>query len=168
MAETWQQTQTLSLRISEALRRRLEDIRKLTAVRKGESVSTSEIAKQLLESARGDRLEIIELMAKPTASLWEIRRKGDEGQTLSRPQWTVLPYYVQQGSEAFSKNPLSRESSIGILGAFAAVHQLRAKPSGQDEYYLGNLPDECQPERKPSDPVTPEVVRRTVAETVLL
>jgi len=40
MAEKLQQTQTLSLRISEALRRRLEDIRKLTAVRKGESVST--------------------------------------------------------------------------------------------------------------------------------
>ncbi len=48
MAETLQQTQTLSLRISEVLRKRLEDIRKLTALRKGESVSTSEIAKQLL------------------------------------------------------------------------------------------------------------------------
>jgi hypothetical protein len=44
MAETLQQTQTLSLRISEVLRKRLEDIRKLTALRKGESVSTSEIA----------------------------------------------------------------------------------------------------------------------------
>ena len=36
-----QQTQTLSLRISEVLRKRLEDVRKLTALRKGESVSTS-------------------------------------------------------------------------------------------------------------------------------
>ena len=33
MAETLQQTQTLSLRISEVLRKRLEDIRKLTALR---------------------------------------------------------------------------------------------------------------------------------------
>ena len=55
MAETLQQTQTLSLRMSEALRKRLEDIRKLTAVKRGESVSTSEIAKQLLESAREER-----------------------------------------------------------------------------------------------------------------
>jgi len=47
MAETLQQTQTLSLRFSEVLRKRLEDIRKLTALRKGESVSKSEIAKQL-------------------------------------------------------------------------------------------------------------------------
>ena len=39
MAETLQQTQTLSLRMSEALRKRLEDIRKLTAVKRGESVS---------------------------------------------------------------------------------------------------------------------------------
>jgi len=48
MAEPEQQTQTLSLRISETLRKRLEDFRKLTSLRKGESVSTSEIAKQLL------------------------------------------------------------------------------------------------------------------------
>ena len=69
MAETLQQTQTLSLRISEVLRKRLEDIRKLTALRKGESVSTSEIAKQLLESAREERFEVVELLSKPTESL---------------------------------------------------------------------------------------------------
>jgi len=44
MTEAAQQNQTLSLRISEALRKRLEEIRKLTALRKGESVSTSEAA----------------------------------------------------------------------------------------------------------------------------
>jgi hypothetical protein len=74
MAETLQQTQTLSLRMSEALRKRLEDIRKLTALKKGESVSTSEIAKQLLESAREERFEVVELLAKPTESLIEIKR----------------------------------------------------------------------------------------------
>ena len=76
MTESLQQTQTLSLRISEALRKRLEDIRKLTALRKGESVSTSEIAKRLLESAREDRFEVVELLSKHTESLLEIRRKG--------------------------------------------------------------------------------------------
>jgi hypothetical protein len=172
MAETLQQTQTLSLRISEALRKRLEDIRKLTALRKGESVSTSEIAKQLLESAREGRFEVVELLARPSEALLEIRRKGEAGQMLTRAQWTVLAYFVQQGSEAFSKNPLSRETYIGILKAFDAAHQLRARPSSptqsnNDEYYLGNLPSDCRPERsKPSDPVTPELVRKTVAETV--
>jgi hypothetical protein len=162
-----QQTQTLSLRISEVLRKRLEDIRKLTALRKGESVSTSEIAKQLLESAREERFEVVELLSKPTESLLEIRRKGEAGQMLTRAQWTVLAYFVQQGSEAFSKNPLSRETYIGILKAFDAAHELRAKPSSADEYYLGNLPSDCRPERwTPSDPVTPELVRKTVAETV--
>ena len=70
MAETLQQTQTFSLRISEVLRKRLEDIRKLTALRKGESVSTSEIAKQLLESAREDRFEVVELLNRPSEALW--------------------------------------------------------------------------------------------------
>ena len=89
MAESVQQNQTLSLRISEALRKRLEAIRKLAAVRKGESVSTSEIAKQLLESAREDRFEVVELLSKPTEALLEIRRKGETGQMLTRAQWTV-------------------------------------------------------------------------------
>lgn len=139
---------------------------KLTALRKGESVSTSEIAKQLLESAREERFEVVELLSKPTESLLEIRRKGEAGQ-ITRAQWAVLAYFVQQGSEAFSKNPLSRETYIGILKAFDAAHELRTKPSSADEYYVGNLPSDCRPERwKPSDPVTPELVRKTVAETV--
>jgi hypothetical protein len=76
MAEAVPQNQTLSLRISEALRKRLEEIRKLTALRKGENVSTSEIAKQLLEGAREERLEVVDLLAEPTESLAKIRRKG--------------------------------------------------------------------------------------------
>jgi hypothetical protein len=90
MAETFQRTQTLSLRISEVLRKGLEDIRKLTALRKGESVPTSEIAKQLLESAREDRFEVVELLNRPSEALLEIRRKGEAGQMLSHAQWTVV------------------------------------------------------------------------------
>jgi hypothetical protein len=83
---------------------------------------------------------VVEFLANPAESLLEIRRKGQAGQLLSRAQWTALAYFVQQGSEAFAKNPLSRESYIGILKAFDAMHELRAKPSARDEYYLGNLP----------------------------
>src|SRR5260370_42258175 len=103
MAESLQQTQTLSLRISEALRKRLEDIRKLTALRKGESVSTSEIAKQRLESAREGRFEVVELLAKTTEALLEIRRKGEPGPMLSRAHSAVLGYYLQQGPDAVYK-----------------------------------------------------------------
>lgn len=163
MAEAAQQNQTLSLRISEALRKRLEEIRKLTALRKGENVSTSEIAKQLLESAREERLEVVELLADATESLARIRRKGEAGQMLSRAEWTVVAYYAQQGAEAFSKNPLSRETFVEILKAFEAVHELRTKPSGRDHYYLGNLPGEHRPG---GGEATPEMVRKAVAGTV--
>lgn len=165
MAEGVQQNQTLSLRISEGLRKRLEEIRKLAALRKGENVSTSEVAKQLLEAAREERLEVVELLGDATESLARMRRKAEAGQMLSRAEWTVLAYYAQQGAEGFSRNPLSRETWIGLLKAFEAAHQLRAKPSGRDEYYLGNLPGDSQAERK-AEGVTPELVRKTVAETV--
>ncbi len=70
--ESAPQSLTLSLRISEVLRKRLEDIRQFTAKRTGGIVSTSEIAKQLLEAAREDRLEVVDLLARPTASLLTI------------------------------------------------------------------------------------------------
>lgn len=166
-AEQPPQSLTLSLRISEVLRRRLEGIRQHMAQRKGGSVSTSEIAKQLLESAREDRLEVVDLLTRPTASLLTVRRKGESGQPLTRAEWTVLAYYVQQGAEAYSKTMISRESYTGIVKAFQAVYELRVGASGQDDYYLGNLPEQCRPEgHQPAGPVTPELVRQAVAETL--
>jgi hypothetical protein len=160
------QTQTLSLRISEGLRKRLEQIRELTALRKGESVSTSEVAKQLLESSPTDRLEVAELLQEPTECLLRIRKKCEAEQPLSVAEWTALAYYVQQGAEAFDNTPVSRESCVAFLEAFQAVHRLRKKPnSGKDEYYLKNLPSEFRPvERK--QPVGPDVVQQTIAETL--
>src|SRR6267143_2078628 len=110
------QQQTLSVRISETLRARLERARKL-ASKTGESVSTSEIAKQLLESAREDRLEVVDLLADPTTALLQIRRKGEAQLPLSQAEWTVLAHFVQQGVEAYSaKTPtaMSRESWAAI------------------------------------------------------
>jgi hypothetical protein len=171
VAEALQQTQTLSLRISDALRQKLEDIRQLIATRKGENVSTSEIAKHLLESARQERYEVVELLRNPAGPLVEIRRKGEAGQLLSRAEWTVLAYFVQQGCQAFSKNPISRETFIGLLEAFQAIHALRPKRSdkasfNKDDYYLKNLPSECRPAESGSEPATADMVRRTVAETI--
>jgi hypothetical protein len=167
-----QQQQTLSVRISEALRQRLERARKLMASTTGESVSTSEIAKQLLESAREDRLEVVDLLSEPTKSLVEIRRKGEAQRLLSKPEWTVLAHYVQQGLEAYSEDtptPVSRECFIAVLDAFLAVYELRKGPSTGDDYYLGNLPYECRPAKgkasESGEKVTPDVVRRTVVET---
>ena len=158
------QTQTLSLRISEALRKRLEHIRAVTAQRKGESVSTSEVAKQLLESSPADRLELVELLQMPTEALARVRKKCEAQQLISRAEWAVLANYVQQGAEGFSKIPVSRESCIAILEAFHAIYALRKEPNaGKDEYYLGNLPEEFQPgERKPGS----DVVRQTIAGTL--
>ncbi len=158
------QTQTLSLRISEALRKRLEHIRAVTALRKGESVSTSEVAKQLLESSPADRLELVELLQMPTEALARLRKKCDAQQLVSRAEWAALAYYVQQGAEGFGKTPVSREACIAILEAFQGVYELRKRANaGRDEYYLGNLPEEFQSgERKPSS----EVVRQAVAGTL--
>src|SRR2546425_2283777 len=133
------QQQTLSVRISEALRQRLERAKQLVASKTGESVSTSEIAKQLLESAREDRLEVVDLMSKPTERLLEIRRKGQAQHILSKPEWTVLAYFVQQGLEAFSSDtpsPVSRESLDAVLDAFLAAYEVRRGHSTWDEYYL--------------------------------
>jgi hypothetical protein len=164
------QQQTLSVRISEGLRARLERARKL-ASKTGDSVSTSEIAKQLLESAREDRLEVVDLLEDPTEALLEIRRKGEAQHPLSRAEWTLLAHFIQQGVEAYSTttpNPVSRDSWIAILDAFDAAYALAGeRASANDAYYLGNLPLECRPAagERGIDHVTPDIVRRSVAET---
>ncbi len=167
------QQQTLSVRIDDALRRRLERARQLSAAKTGEPVSTSEIAKQFLESARDDRLEVVDLLAAPTDSLLSIRRKGEAGLVLSRAEWTALAHFARHGLEAApdqTPNPVSRESLIAVLDAFLAVSELRADGGSRlDALYLGNLPTECRPARaKRADrdgPATSEIVRRTVLET---
>ena len=165
------QQQTLSLRISDALRTRLERAKELMSSKTGENVTTSDVAKQFLESAREDRLEVVDLLAQPTETLLQVRRKGEAQHVLSRAEWTILAYFAQQGLEAFSDrtpNPVSRESLIGVLDAFLAVFELRKERTSKlDEYYLGNLPTECRPAkaRDTSEQATPEIVRRTVLET---
>ena len=172
MPEKPQQQQTLSVRISEALRTRLEQARQLVSKRTGESVSTSEIAKQLLESAREDRLEVVDMLVTPTEALIQIRRKGEAQHVLTRAEWTAVAHFVQQGLEAFSgrtPNPVSRESLGDVLDAFLAGYELRLdqRASKRDEYYLGNLPRECRPGRAKTsdDGVSADTVRRTVTET---
>src|SRR3989441_5196956 len=167
------QGQTLSLRISDALFARLERAKQLMSSKKGDSVSTSEVAKQLLESAREDRFEVADLMAKPTDTLLEIRRKGEAQHILSRAEWILLAHFVQKGLEAYTErtpNPVSNESLIAVLDAFLAVYELRTdRTSTRDAYYVNNLPSECRPAKAKgaddSERVTSETVRRTVAET---
>ncbi|MEP7307236.1 MAG: hypothetical protein ABJA98_17125 [Acidobacteriota bacterium] len=164
------QQQTLSVRISESLRARLERARKL-ASKSGEAVSTSEIAKQLLESAREDRLEVVNLLTDPTEALLQIRRKGEAQHPLSQAEWTLLAHFVQEGVEAYSAktpNAVSRESLAAILDAFLAVYALRGDHSSPaDAYYLGNLPIESRPPaaKRGAEQITPDLVRRTATDT---
>jgi hypothetical protein len=162
------QQQTLSVRIDEPLRQRLELARQLATARTGEPVSTSEIAKQFLESARDDRLEVVDLLAEPTQSLLQIRRKGEAGSVLSRAEWTVLAYFVQVGVESASHQAptlVSQEALVAVLDAFLAVYELRTSDDGPlDQYYLGNLPRESRP--VPTKRSGPTVGRDLVSRAV--
>lgn len=160
------QQQTLSLRISEAWHNRIERAKELISAKTGEEVTTSDVAKQFLESAREDRLEVVDLMAQPTETLLQIRRKGEAQHGLSRAEWTVLAYFVQQGLEAFSvrtPNPVSRESLTVVLDAFLAVYDLRKERASKlDEFYLGNLPAKG---KAAEEQANAETVRKVVLET---
>ena len=166
------QQQTLSVRITDTLRARLERARQL-ASRAGEAVSISEIAKQFLESAREDRLEVVDLLADPLTTLLQVRRKGEARHQLSRAEWTVVAYFVQQGLEAYSAetpHAVSRRSWTNVIDAFVALYELRGERAvPEDAYYLGNLPVQVRPApmqgTKRGEQVTTEIVRRATVET---
>ena len=105
------QQQTLSVRINDTLRLRLERAKELIAARSGKPASTSDVAKHLLESAREHRLEVVELWGHPTETLLQIRRTGEAHYPLSRAEWAVLAHFLQQGVEA-----LSSASVVSSLG----------------------------------------------------
>jgi hypothetical protein len=141
------QQQTLSIRISETLREFLERSKHvMSGGGRGESVSTSDVAKMLLESAKEDRLdfrlEVAELQQDPTAALVAIRRKWQGRQPLTRSEWVFLGQYVQVATEDLKENaaPPPAHSFVAIFEAFLAVRSLRTDRGVElDRYYLGNL-----------------------------
>ena len=147
------QQQTLSVRISDAMRRRLEGAQRLISRTNGEAVSISDVAKRFLESAQDDRIEAGDLLAKPTETLINIRRKWERGSGLSRAEWQVIGYYLQEGCEHITDGPElpSAESFVDLMKAFIAALGVRDGAKNVlelDHYYLGNLGDSAETDDK--------------------
>jgi hypothetical protein len=164
------QQPVISIRISDALRLRLETLRKIISLKNGQTVSTSEAAKQLLESARDDRLELVDLLSEPTDSLLRIRGKADSGLSLSQAEWTMVAHYCAVGAESFmntAQGQISYETLAEILEAFLAAYAIarRPKKSPLDFVYLMSLPGNKQVEAKAEDVGTDDV-RRVVTRTI--
>ena len=137
----WPQQPVISICVSEALRSRLERLKEVLTRKSGDNVTTSEVAKQLLESAREDRLEVAELLTNATAALAAARRKAEAGLSLARAEWIVVAYYIQLGVESHIGDLISKETMRGILEAFLAAYAVRrGKKSNRETHYLSNLP----------------------------
>jgi hypothetical protein len=165
------QQPVISIRISDALRRRLETLKVLMSMKTGESVSTSEAAKQLLESSKEERLELVNLLSDPTNSLLSIRRKADSKLPLSQAEWTLVAYYCLHGAEMFAntaQTEISFESLAGILEAFQAVYGLLRKKNKThlDSFFIAHLPSDRQAEGKNSGEIGSEDVRRAVTQAL--
>jgi len=166
------QQQTLSIRISDTLREFLERSRHILAVGRSDLVSTADVAKILLESAKKDRLdfrmEVAQLQESATESLWAIRRKWEQKQDLSRAEWIFLSQYIQVACEELSENPLmpGPDSFAILLEGLLAVRGIRVdRGIEMDRYYLENLG--TGPELRFNDrQLDPEVVPRVVGKMI--
>ena len=172
MPLTVAQQPVISIRISEALRLKLEGLKVLMSMKSGEPVSTSEAAKQLLESSKEERLELVSLLTEPTDSLLMIRRKADSKLPLSQAEWTAIAYFCLHGVERFAntaQTEISYESLAGILEAFQAVYGLLRKPNKThlDSFFVAHLPPDRQAEAKKPEEIGSDDVRRAVTRTAL-
>jgi hypothetical protein len=161
----------ISIRISEALRSRLETLKEVIAHKTGKTVSTSEAAKQLLESARDDRLELANLLTEPTDSLLNIRGKAEAHLPLTQAEWALVAHYCAKGAESFAsteQGQLSYESLADILEAFLAAYAiaLKKKKVSLDFFYLMTLPEDKQVATKDPNAVSSEDLRRVVNRTI--
>ena len=142
----------------------------LMSLKSGEPVSTSEAAKQLLESSKEERLELVSLLSEPTDSLLLIRRKADSRLSLSQAEWTIVAHYCALGAESFAttaQGQISFESLAEILEAFLAAYAVvrRSKKSPLDFLYFMTLPRDQQAEAKTED-IESDDVRRVVTNTL--
>jgi len=168
------QQQTLSIRISETLRDFLERSKQVLSSSRGEPVSTSDVAKILLESGQSyqldTRLEVAELQQSPTESLWAIRKKWESKRALSRAEWIFLGQYIQIACEALSEDPRApgTQAFIVLLEALIAVRGLRAHQDDLlDSYYMDSfgIPDSVDfPVGQPVSEVLPRVVAHLIKE----
>jgi hypothetical protein len=166
------QQQTLSIRISESLRQYLERSKRVIAAGKSENVSTSDVAKILLESAKDDRLdvrlEVGELGQMPTETMVAIRKKWEVGQPRSRAEWIFMAQYIQVACEELTGDPLapSAESYAALLESLLAVRALRMdRGVGLDRYYLSNLvAGGAWNDRKLDEDLVPKLVGRLIEE----
>jgi hypothetical protein len=161
----------ISIRVSEALRSRLETLKEVIAHKTGKTVSTSEAAKQLLESARDDRLELANLLTEPTDSLLNIRGKAEAHLPLTQAEWALVAHYCAKGAESFAstvQGQLSYESLADILEAFLAAYAVatRKKKVSLDFFYLMTLPEDKQVVTKDPNAVDSEDLRRVVNRTI--
>ena len=167
------QQQTLSIRISDTLREFLERAKQVISNARGDSVSTSDVAKILLESARDNlldfRLEVAQLQRVPTQTLATIRLKQRAGVDLSRAEWVFLSLYVQIACENPPEHDARPEAAeyVPLMEALLAVRSLRAdKNIDLDWYYLGNLevPETSFDEEKHDPNLVPQVVARIIQQ----
>jgi hypothetical protein len=140
------QQQTLSIRISDEIRDFLERSKDVISSARGESVSISDVAKFLLESAKDDRLdsrlEAADLQNASAVSLWDIRRKWEQKHDLSRAEWIFMSQYIQVACEEITENPgiPLPESYAVLLEALLDIRALRLEHGvGLDRYYLENI-----------------------------
>ncbi len=171
MTERSPQQPVISIRISEELRERLDKLKQMMELRSGGNVSTSEAAKQLLESAKDDRIEVVSLLLEPTESLLRVRKKLEERVTLSQAEWTLIAYYCTQGAESFStteQGQLSHESLAEMLEAFLAAYDVPRRKSriALDWVYLQTLPTEKTEAFKDVEAYTKDDVKRVVNRTI--
>ncbi len=166
------QQQTLSIRISDTLREFLERAKHVISNGRNESVSTSDVAKFLLESAKDERLdfrlEVADLQQTPTESLVGLRKKWQQGQAWSRAEWIFVAQYIQIACEEVSENPLMPGPGVfaTMLEALLAVRALRTdRGSGLDRYYADNLdvPEDASFNERQFDPeFVPKIVRNLI------
>jgi hypothetical protein len=96
----------------------------VTSSSRGDGVSTSKVAKMLLESANENRLdhrlEVVSLRRNTAESLWNIRQKWEPQRGLSHAEWLFLAGYIQVGCEEVAEDPerLRGESFAQVLETF--------------------------------------------------
>lgn len=141
MAKPEEQQKLISFRVEEGFLQKFEALKERLSVG-GRKITTSDLARSLLEAAQVQHGEFGELLGDQVESIKYIQQLAQTRQPLRKAQWEFVSFLVHRAYQSHRRQMVQGRYFKAALQAFATWRRLLERqglPTQSDDYFLSNL-----------------------------
>lgn len=141
MAKPDEQQKLISFRVEDSFLQKFEALKERFSVG-GKKITTSDLARSLLEAAQVQHGEFGELLGDQVESIKHIQQLAQTRQPLRKAQWEFVAFLVHRAYQSHRRQMVQGRYFKAALQAFATWRRLLEREglsSQSDEYFLSNL-----------------------------